>query len=92
MKGATISMGYNKIRIERERGGYEVSCTDPAIQKQNESRKGGDGPCEWKDPQVEFQFETKEQVLKFLEGAMDIALPADTYTSTFDKLAKEAMK
>jgi hypothetical protein len=89
------SMGYNCIRIEREREGFEVRCTDPAIQKQNESRKSS-GPSEpsepWKDPEVEFTFTTKEQVLKFLEGAMDIALPADTYSSTFDKLAKEAMK
>ncbi len=85
-------MSYSSIRIERERDCYEVSCTDPAIQKQNEARKGGDGPSEWKDPNVEFKFDTKEQVLKFLEGAMDIALPQDTYTSTFDKLAKEAMK
>lgn len=87
-------MGYNCIRIERERDGFEVTCTDPAIQKQNEARnKSGDGPCEpWKDPNVEFTFQTKEQVLKFLESAMDIALPADEYTSAFDKLAKEAMK
>lgn len=86
-------MSYSCIRIERERAGYEVKCADPAIQKQNEARdtasKGAIAP--WKDPEVEFKFETKEQVLKFLEGAMDIALPTDTYTSTFDKLAKEAM-
>ena len=86
-------MGYNCIRIEREREGFEVSCTDPQIVKQNDSRKDSDGCTrEWRDPNVEFQFETKEQVLKFLESAMDIALPADEYTSTFDKLAKEAMK
>lgn len=85
-------MGYSCIRIERERDGYEVNCTDPAIQKANEQRNKGDGPSEWKDPNVEFKFETKEQVLKFLEKAMDIALPADTYTSAFDKLAKEAMQ
>jgi len=93
MKGA-IAMGYNCIRIERERDGYEVTCTDPAIQKQNEARDmKSDGPCApWKDPEVEFYFDTKEQVLKFLEGAMDIALPADEYSSTFDKLAKDAMK
>ena len=86
-------MSYSCIRIERERSGYEVRCTDPAIQKQNEARStGGDGPCApWKDPEVEFMFESKEQVLKFLEKAMDIALPEDTYTSAFDKLAKEAM-
>lgn len=91
MKGLR-AVGYSCIRIERERDGYEVNCTDPAIQKANEQRSMGDGPSEWKDPNVEFKFETKEQVLKFLEKAMDIALPADTYTSAFDKLAKEAMQ
>lgn len=93
MKGQSI-MSYSCIRIARERSGYEVKCTDPAIQKQNEQRnKSGDGPCApWKDPEVEFKFDTKEQVLKFLESAMDVALPEDTYTSAFDKLAKEAMK
>lgn len=87
-------MSYNSIRIERERNGFSVSATDPAIQKQNEVRdKSGDGPCApWKDPNVEFQFDTKAQVMAFLDKAMDVALPADEYSSTFDKLAKEAMK
>ena len=30
--------------------------------------------------------------MKFVEAAIEIALPEDTYTSEFDKLAKEAMK
>ena len=86
-------MSYNSIRIERARNGYEVRCTDPAIQKANQARSGkSDEPREWKDPNVEFSFDTKEQVLTFLGSAMDIALPADEYTSAFDKLAKEAMK
>lgn len=90
-------MGYNCIRIERERKGFCVKATDPAIEKANRERsKSGDGDCcapsEWKDPQVEYDFETKEQVMKFLESAIDIALPEDTYTSEFDKLAKEAVK
>lgn len=75
------------IRIERERGGYSVSATDPEIQKKNQSSKGDD----WTDPNAEYQFETKEQVLAFLEKAIDIALPEDDYSSAFDKLAKEAM-
>lgn len=85
-------MSYNCIRIERQRDGFEVNCTDPVIQKANEARnKSGDGPCEpWQDPNVEYTFATKEQVLKFLDKAIDVALPADAYTSAFDKLAKEA--
>ena len=86
-------MGYDCIRIERERDGFEVTCTDPAIVKANQARDtAGDGPRDpWRDPNVEFMFDTKEQVLKFLEKAMDIALPADTYTTAFDKIAKEVM-
>ena len=85
-------MSYNCIRIERERGGFEVACNDPAIQKQNEQRNKGDSCCgaDWKDPNVEYTFETKEQVMAFLDKAIDIALPKDEYASEFDKLAKEA--
>ena len=84
-------MSYNSIRIERERGGFKVSATDPKIEESNRQRDHKDGPCApWKDPNVEFIFETKEQVLTFVGKAMDIALPADEYTSAFDKFAKEA--
>lgn len=86
-------MGYNCIRIEREREGFEVTCTDPKIEAANRARDG-DGEksprVPWQDPQVEFNFETKAQVLAFLEKAIDIALPADEYSSAFDKIAKEA--
>jgi hypothetical protein len=90
-RGISI-MGYNGIRIEREREGYSVTVTDPEIQKANDARTNrGDGPMgSWTDPQVEYSFADKAAVMKFLEKAMDIALPADTYTSAFDKLAKAA--
>lgn len=86
-------MSYNCIRIERERGSFIVKATDPEIEKANRNRSGkGDccSPSEWKDPQVEYSFKTKAEVLTFVEKAIDIALPADDYTSAFDKLAKEA--
>lgn len=84
-------MGYNSIRIERERTGYSVRATDPAIEKANQARNHKSDECApWKDPSVEFTFETKEATLKFLDKAMDIALPADEYSSAFDKIAKEA--
>lgn len=84
-------MGYNSIRIERERGGYKVHATDPEIEKQNRERDHSKSPSgHWKDPHVEFAFETKEQTLEFVTKAMDIALPEDEYSSAFDKLAKEA--
>ena len=85
-------MGYNCIRIERERGGFTVRVTDPEIVESNRKGSKSDGPSDWTDPDVEFPFETKEQVLAFLDQAIDKALPADTYSSAFDKIAKEAMK
>lgn len=89
--GGPIAVGYNCIRIEREREGFEVTCTDPKIEEQNRQRDSKDGPVgPWKDPQVEFFFDTKAQVLAFVEKAMDIALPADEYTTAFDKFAKDA--
>lgn len=84
-------MGYNCVRIERERDGFKVVASDPKIEEQNRARDHKDGPsAPWKDPNVEFIFETKEQTLKFVEKAMDIALPADEYSTAFDKFAKEA--
>lgn len=84
-------MGYDSIRISRERSSYCVTVTDPEIVKRNRASDKADGPSDpWTDPNVEYDFDSKEAVLKFLDKAMDIALPADTYTSTFDKLAKEA--
>jgi hypothetical protein len=87
-------MSYDNIRICRERDGFEVNVTDPEIVKANRERNKGGDCCapssDWKDPNVEYRFDNKEQVLKFLDKAMDIALPSDEYSSTFDKLAKEA--
>lgn len=86
-------MSYNSIRIERERSGFKVSATDPKIEAANRARDNSksDAPyTPWKDPNVEFIFETKEQTLAFVDSAMDIALPEDAYTSEFDKLAKDA--
>lgn len=88
-------MGYDAIRIEREREGFCVRVTDPEIVKSNRERERSSSSAEvghWRDPNVEYNFETKEQVLAFVEKAIDIALPADEYSSAFDKLAKEAQK
>lgn len=84
-------MSYNSIRISRERGGFQVSATDPKIEAENRARDKEDGPSTpWRDPCVEYNFDTKEQTLAFIEKAMDIALPEETFTSAFDKFAKEA--
>lgn len=85
-------MSYDCIRIERERDGYSVTVTDPAIVAANQKRNSGDGPSvgEWKDPNIEFEFTTKAEVVAFIEKAMDTALPAEEYSTAFDKFAKEA--
>lgn len=84
MKGVCSAMPYQCIRIEREQSSFVVRATDPEIAKANR----GDGP--WNDPEVKYSFETKEQVLAFVEKAIDIALPKDEFSSAFDKIAKEA--
>lgn len=84
-------MSYESIKICRDKNGYSVSVTDPEIVKKNDSRKNGVG--EWKDPCIEYNFDTKSQVLVFVEKAFDIALPASgDYSTTFDAAAKAAMK
>lgn len=87
-------MGYDCIRISRERGGFTVSVTDPEIQKKNQARDSkSDGPSEpWQDPCVDYSFDTKEQVVDFITNAIDIALPPETFSSAFDRIAKEATK
>lgn len=90
-------MSYDCIRIERERDGYSVTVTDPEIVKANQKRDTArnSSPNEvsadpWRDPNVEYEFTDKAQVLAFVEKAIDIALPVDDYSTSFDKLAKEA--
>jgi len=87
-------MGYGctSMRIERNKNGYEVTVTDPAIVAANEKSRSSDGPSDWKNPDVEYQFQTKDQVLAFVTAAFDKALPEEEYSSTFDKLAKDAAK
>lgn len=85
-------MSYNSIRVERDRNKFTVRATDPEIEKKNRERNKGSDCAPWEDPAVEYSFDTKDQVMKFVEAAIDIALPEDTYSSAFDKLAKEAMK
>jgi hypothetical protein len=86
-------VSYNSIRIERDRNKFTVRATDPAIEKANNERSrntAGDRVGEWKDPHVEYSFDTKDQVITFITSAIDIALPKDEYSTAFDKLAKEA--
>jgi hypothetical protein len=69
-----------------------VRITDPDIVKQNNKRDTkGDGCCSpWKDPQVSYAFSTSKEVIDFIKGNIDKALPVDEFSSTFDKAAKDA--
>lgn len=81
------------IRIERLQNGFTVRVTDPEIVKQNEKRnKSRDGECcaPWQDPEVSYAFSTKEEVVDFIKGNIDKALPVDEYSSTFDKAVKDS--
>lgn len=73
------------IRIEREGDGFEVTVTDPDIEKANSSDKGG-----WRDPNVEYHFDTWKMVTEFIDKVVDKALPADEYSRAFAAAAKEA--
>lgn len=91
MGGVCSPMGYNSIRISRERGGFQVRATDPAIEAANRARDHDEkSVAPYRDPDVEYNFDTKEEALTFIEKAIDVALPAETFTSAFDKFAKEA--
>lgn len=74
------------VRIKREGDRYEVSVTNPDLEKENYNSKGG-----WKDPDEEYQFETWDQVKTFLDKVVEKALPVDEYSSAFAKAAKESM-
>lgn len=87
---ATLSMGCNRICIERNQNGFEVTVTDPKVVEANDKARQNDN-YSWKDPEVEYQFATKQQVLDFIDASFDKALPEEEYSSVFDKLAKEAM-
>lgn len=82
-------MSNRSIRIERDRNGFEVTVTDPKIVEENE--KGREGSAvSWKSPDVDYQFKTSEEALRFVGNVIDDVLPADQYSAAFDKAAKEA--
>lgn len=87
-------MAYECIRIKREANGYEVELNDPKIVEENRKRDAatkGSGPvAPWKNPERSYTFKNKAEVMTFIESVIDIALPKDEYSSTFDKAAAEA--
>lgn len=77
----------NSVRIERNGAGFTVRVDDPKIREANRAEK-----ADWKDPTREFNFNDWKQVTGFLDKTIDIALPAEDYSSSFDKAAKEVME
>ena len=49
------------IRISRERDGFSVCLDDPELVAKNKKSRMSDGPSDWVDPSVDFDFQTKEQ-------------------------------
>lgn len=89
-----VSYGYNDIRIKRDRNGYSVRVTDPKVQEANRKRdtiKSGEPCSPWQDPEIEYNFTTKEQTLTFITSVIEDALPVDDFSAGFDKAAKEAL-
>lgn len=85
--------GTCNIAIKRLQNGYVLRMTDPEIVKENENRarqKDGSMSGRWRDPEVEFVFDDRDEILKFLNDNIDKALPMDEYSSSFDKAVKEA--
>lgn len=77
-----------RICIKRDEEGFEVELTDPEIAKRNE-----DGKSPWKDPMVEYEFDTWDQVKAFLDKVVEKALPPEEeYNKAFSQAAKEVMK
>lgn len=83
-------MANYDVRIERLTNGYTVRMRDPAVVKANEARDfKSDKPAPWRDPNREYVFKTVDEVLKFLKGNLDKALPADSFSSAFDAACVE---
>lgn len=76
------------IRVGKTRNGWEVECLDPAISADNQKPK-----ISWRDPWVTYAFEKKEQLVEFLEEALDIVKPRRSQESdAFEAAFKEAVK
>lgn len=74
------------IRIGFTNNGFEVEALDPKIVDENDKPK-----TNWKDPWVCYSFATKEQVMEFVEDAMDIVKQRRTKpNTTFEAAFKEA--
>ena len=74
------------LKIEVNRGGFGVYVSDPDIQKANENAK-----TPWKDPWVEYNFDTVQGVCAFVTEVLPKLQPEDS-SSTFDAAFARAVK
>lgn len=77
------------IRIGKTRNGFEVSCLDPKISAENQKPK-----TSWQDPWVTYTFDKKEQLVEFIEDALDIVQPRRPHppaSDAFETAFKEAV-
>jgi hypothetical protein len=77
----------NSIRIERAQNGFCVYMQDPAIIAKNNK---SDGP--WEDPEVEFVFDDKDEVIAFITKNLDKIIPdkKDDFATSFDLAVGES--
>lgn len=76
------------IRIGLTGSGFEVEVLDPTINDENSKPKSSS----YRNPWVSYSFAKKEQVLEFIEDALDIVKPRRGDQSTaFDAAFKEAI-
>lgn len=73
------------IKIEVIKGGFGVYVCDPKIEKANMEPKTA-----WKDPWVEYHFETADAVCKFISEVLPDLKPEDS-SSSFDAAFKRAV-
>ena len=80
-------MNESNIRIGLTGSGFEIEVLDPTIDAANSKAKSS-----YKNPWVTYAFTTKDQVLEFVEDALDIVKPRRSDQSTaFDAAFKEAI-
>jgi hypothetical protein len=77
------------IRISRLQNGYTVSITDPKIVKANDERPKNGECAPWRDPNVTYTFSDVNKAVEFIKENVEKAFPADEFSSTFDKAAKD---
>lgn len=76
----------NSIRIERAVNGFTVCMDDPAIVAKNQK---SDGP--YQDPEVEFVFDDKDDLIEFITANLDKIIPdtKDDFETSFDLAVDE---